>query len=191
MSHLSGGNGNSASWEYLGLGTSKSQFTPAAQKSEEQGRWSHCHSSGDTCISVHILPVPCAAPALSGDNVPAATPGAVPAQLSAVSLPAGDAAHRAARARVLRFALGHALRTLPEPAASSRDGRSQPVPSCRTRPACPAAGSLPSCWLPAQPPAPCSTSGRGWGSKSGISVLAFGRLCSPAPRCPVCVRFAL
>lgn len=92
-------------------------------------------------------------------------------QLRPVSLLAGDAAHRAARARVLRFALGHALRMLPEPAASSWDERSQPVPSCRTRP------SLPSCQVPAGPPGPCSASGQRWGSKSGRKILAFG---SPA-----------
>lgn len=107
-------------------------------------------------------------------------------QLRPLSLPAGDAAHRAARARVLRFPLSHALRMLPEPAASSRDERSQPVPSRRTRPACPAAGSLPSCRVPAGPPGPCSASGRRWGSESGRKILAFGRLRSPASRCPVC-----
>lgn len=56
----------------LGACYQQSQLTPAAQKSEEQARWSHCHTSGDTRISSHILPVPSAAPALSGDNVPAA-----------------------------------------------------------------------------------------------------------------------
>lgn len=69
-------------------------------------------------------------------------------QLRPMSLLAGDAAHRAAGARVLHFALGHALRMLPEPAASCQHERSQPVPSCRTRPACPAAGSLPGCQGP-------------------------------------------
>lgn len=79
-------------------------------------------------------------------------------QLRPFSLLAGDAAHRAARARVLRFALGHALRMLLEPAASSRDERSQPVPSCRTRP------SLPSCRVPAQLPGPC------WAARSLLSL---------------------
>lgn len=170
----------------------QSQFTPAAQKSEEQTRWSHCHSSGDTPAgavgSLHLRSHPacpqcCPCPpwgqraSCHATSCPSRHTGT---QLSPTSLLAGDAAHRAAGARVLRFALGHAVRMLPEPAASSRDERSQPVPSCRTRPACPAAGSLPSCRVPAQLPGPCSASGRRRGGKSGRTILALGRLRSPA-----------
>lgn len=87
---------------------------------------------------------------------------------------AGDAAHRSAGPRILRFALGHAVRMLPEPAASSRDERSQPVPSCGTRPA-------------AEPPGPCSAAGRRRGGKAGRKNPAFGRLWSPPSRTVLCV----
>lgn len=184
MSHLS------ASWEYLGLGTSSP--SSLQQQRKVRNRWRHCHGSGDTFIS-------CLSPVLLLPSLGTVcqllyhelSQQALWEPAEPVSVLAGDAAHRAAGARVLRFALGHALRMLPEPAASSRDERSQPVPSCRTRPACPAAGSLPSCQLPAGPPGPCSASGWRGGSKSGRKILAFGRSALRPPRCPVCVRFAL
>lgn len=95
-------------------------------------------------------------------------------RLSPVSLIAGDAAHRPAGPRILRFALGHAVRMLPEPAASSRDERSQPVPSCGMRPA-------------TEPPGPCSAVGRRRGGKAGRKNLAFGRLRSPPSRAVLCL----
>lgn len=95
-------------------------------------------------------------------------------QPSPLSLVAGDAAHRPAGPRILRFALGHAVRMLLEPAASSRDERSQPVPSRGTRPA-------------AEPPGPCSAAGRRRGGKTGRKNLVFGRLRSPPSRAVLCV----